>query len=148
MTSPMTSPVTYATCTKINAVGTKFSSVLSTAVTVSGQIPDLKRSDGSFPQASCHLSQVFPSFIVSQPRVPLSLTFVSTWKNLLSLSKNFFLPFGPQFGLKIRGRGPPPPRAPPLELPLLWTGISSPSQCWRGGSVLWTIFIEIKKIII
>ena len=66
ITSLITLPVTYATCTKINAVGTKFSSVLSTAVTVSGQIPDLKRSDNSFPKASCHLSQVFPSFIVSQ----------------------------------------------------------------------------------
>ena len=44
----------------------KFSSVLSTAVPVSGQIPVLRRSDGSSPQASCHLSLVFPSFIVSQ----------------------------------------------------------------------------------
>ena len=81
-------------------------------------------------------------------RVPFSLKFVSTWQNLPSLSKNFFLPFGPQFGLKMRERvSPPLPRAPPLDSPLMWTGISSPSQCWRGGSVLWTIFIDIKKII-
>ena len=44
----------------------KFSTVLSTAVPVSGLIPVLRRSDGSCPQASCHLSLVFPSFIVSQ----------------------------------------------------------------------------------
>ena len=43
----------------------------------------------------------------------------------------------------LRGRAP---RAPPLDRSLMWTGIRSPSQCWRGGSVLWTIFIEIKKI--
>ena len=36
------------------------------AVSVRGLIPDLERSDGSSPQASCHLSLVFPSFIVSQ----------------------------------------------------------------------------------
>ena len=46
----------------------KFSSVLSTAVPVSGQIPVLRRSDGSSPQASCQLSLVFPSFIVSQAK--------------------------------------------------------------------------------
>ena len=46
--------LSYATCTRINAVGTKFSSVLSTAVPVSGQIPVLRRSDGSFPQANYH----------------------------------------------------------------------------------------------
>ena len=33
--------------------------------------------------------------------------------------KNFFRPFGPQFGLKIRGA--PGPRAPPLDLPLIPT---------------------------
>ena len=51
---------------RINAVGTKLCSVLSTAVSVRGLISDLERSDGSSPQASCHLSIVFPSFIVSQ----------------------------------------------------------------------------------
>ena len=30
----------------------------------------------------------------------------------VGLPKNFFRPFGPQFGLKIRGGGPP---APPLD---------------------------------
>ena len=33
-----------------------------------------------------------------------------------SLKQNFFRPFGPQFGLKIRGMPGPP--APPLDLPL------------------------------
>ena len=51
---------------RINAVGTKFSSVLSIAVPVTGQIPVLRRGDGSSPQGSCRLSLVFPSFIVSQ----------------------------------------------------------------------------------
>ena len=32
--------------------------------------------------------------------------------------KVFFCPFGPQFGLKIRGGGWFPPRAPPLDPPL------------------------------
>ena len=59
-------------------------------------------------------------------------------------SPNFFRPFGLQFGQKIT-KGPSPP-SPPLDPSLMWTGIRSPSQCWRGGSVLWTIFIEIKKI--
>ena len=36
----------------------------------------------------------------------------------------------------------------PRDLPVMWIGISSPSQCWRGGSVLWTTFFERKKIII
>ena len=35
--------------------------------------------------------------------------------------KNFFPPFGPQFGLKIGGGGPP---GPPLDLPLYSTIIS------------------------
>ena len=34
------------------------------------------------------------------------------------LQKNFFQPFGPQYGLKIREGGPPPPPAPPLDPPL------------------------------
>ena len=54
---------------------------------------------------------------------------------------NFFRPFGLRFGLKIREG--PAPRAPPLDPPLMWTGISSPSSL-RGGSALWTIFFEIK----
>ena len=142
-------PVTYATCTKINAVGTKFSSVLSTAVTVSGQIPDLKRSDGSFPQASCHLSQVFPNFIVSQPPSSVeSYIRFNVEKPSVTLKK-LFSALRTSVWSKNKGAGSAsPPRAPPLELPLMWTGISSPSQCWRGGSVLWTIFIDIKKIII
>ena len=41
-----------ATYTRINAVGTKVQ--FAFAVPVSGLIPDLKRSDGSFPQASCN----------------------------------------------------------------------------------------------
>ena len=32
--------------------------------------------------------------------------------------KNFFWPFGPQFGSKIRGEGWAGPPAPPLDLPL------------------------------
>ena len=35
------------------------------------------------------------------------------------LKKNFFRPFGPQFGLKIMGERPP--MAPPLDPPLLYT---------------------------
>ena len=58
--------------------------------------------------------------------------------------QKFLRPFGLQFGQKIT-KGPSP-RAPPLDPSLMWTEIRSPSQCWRGGSVLWTIFIEIKKI--
>ena len=38
------------------------------------------------------------------------------------IKKNFFRPFGPQFGLKIRG-GAGPPRPPPLDLPLNVYGI-------------------------
>ena len=44
-TLPITS-VSYATYTRINAVGTKVQ--FDFAVPVSGLIPDLKRSDGSF----------------------------------------------------------------------------------------------------
>ena len=51
---------------KNKRVGTNFSFVSPTAVPVSGQILVLQRSDGSSPQASCHLSPVFPSLIVSQ----------------------------------------------------------------------------------
>ena len=36
-----------------------------------------------------------------------------------SSQKDFFRTFGPKFGLKIRGAGTPPPRAPPLDPPLL-----------------------------
>ena len=66
ITLPITSPIISPCPTRVIAVGTKFCSVLSTAVSVRGLIPDLERSDGSSPQASCHLSLVFPSFIVSQ----------------------------------------------------------------------------------
>ena len=34
------------------------------------------------------------------------------------LQNNFFHPFGPQFGLKIRGGGGKPSQAPPLDPPL------------------------------
>ena len=44
--------LSYATCTRINAVGTKVQ--FAFAVPVNGLIPDLKRSDGSFPQGSCN----------------------------------------------------------------------------------------------
>ena len=44
--------LSYATCTGINSVGTTVQ--FAFAVPVSGLIPDLKRSDGSFPQASCN----------------------------------------------------------------------------------------------
>ena len=39
------------------------------------------------------------------------------------IKKNFFRPFGPQFGLKIRGGGGPGPPRPPLDLPLNVYGI-------------------------
>ena len=74
-------------------------SVLSTAVPVSGRIPDLERSGGCSPQASCHLSLVFPQFYrESSAKFPLSLKFVSKWKNLPSQCKRMLqLPtiFGP-----------------------------------------------------
>ena len=38
------------------------------------------------------------------------------------LQKVFFRPFGPQFGLKIRGGGGRAPRAPPLDPPLVLSG--------------------------
>ena len=38
------------------------------------------------------------------------------------VSKKFFRPFGPQFGLKLRGGGAGP-RAPPLDPPLFWDGL-------------------------
>ena len=38
------------------------------------------------------------------------------WDKVGAVSKNFFRPFGPQFGLKIRGRAGP--GAPPLDPPL------------------------------
>ena len=38
-----------------------------------------------------------------------------------AVSKNFFLPFGPHFGRKIRG--PPGPPGPPLDPPLLYKGV-------------------------
>ena len=41
------------------------------AVPVSGLIPDLKRSDGSFPQASCQLSLVSPVNRELKRRVPV-----------------------------------------------------------------------------
>ena len=44
--------LSYAMCTRINAVGTKVQ--FAFAVPFSGLIPDLKISDGSFPQASCN----------------------------------------------------------------------------------------------
>ena len=34
------------------------------------------------------------------------------------LQKKFFQPFGPQFGLTIKGGGGPPGPSPPLDLPL------------------------------
>ena len=46
------SELSYATCTRINAVGTTVQ--FAFAVPVGGLIPYLKRSDGSFPQASCN----------------------------------------------------------------------------------------------
>ena len=50
----------YATYTRINTVGTKVQ--FAFPVPVSGLIPDLKRSDGSFPQASCNWLSSFPSY--------------------------------------------------------------------------------------
>ena len=44
--------LSYAKCTRINAVGTKVQ--FAFASTSSGLILDLKRSDGSFAQASCN----------------------------------------------------------------------------------------------
>ena len=74
ITLPITSRITfsevsYATCTRINAVGTKVQ--FAFAVPVSGLIPDLKRSDGSFPQASCQLSLVSPVNRELKRRVPV-----------------------------------------------------------------------------
>ena len=63
------SELSYATCTRINAVGTKVQ--FAFAVPVSGLIPDLKRSDGSFPQASCQLSLVSPVNRELKRRVPV-----------------------------------------------------------------------------
>ena len=61
--------LSYATCTGINAVGTTVQ--FAFAVPVSGLIPDLKRSDGSFPQASCQLSLVSPVNRELKRRVPV-----------------------------------------------------------------------------
>ena len=43
--------------------------------------------------------------------------------------KFFFRPFGPQFGLKMRGDTGPP--APPLDPPLLFTNIYEISTVFR-----------------
>ena len=61
--------LSYATYTRINVVGTKVQ--FAFAVPVSGLIPDLKRSDGSFPQASCQLSLVSPVNRELKRRVPV-----------------------------------------------------------------------------
>ena len=47
------------------------------------------------------------------------------------LSKCFFRPFGPQFGPKVRG-GALAPRAPPLDLPLVYLG----ERRYRGQTSL------------
>ena len=61
----------------------KFSSVFSTAVPVSGLVPVLQRSVGFSP----HLSLVSP--VLSTVTVfPLSLKFVSEWKELRSHSSH------------------------------------------------------------
>ena len=52
-----------------------------------------------------------------------------------------------QFGLKIREGPLPPPPGPSFGSATHVDGDKQPF-CWRGGSVLWTIFIKIKKIII
>ena len=45
------------------------------------------------------------------------------------LEKTFFRPFGPQFGLKMRGGGGWIPRAPPLDPPLITVGQCSVLLC-------------------
>ena len=55
-------------------------------VLVSSLIPDLKRSDGSSPQASCHLSLVSPVNRQLRRRVPLSVQIAQKLKNFLSHS--------------------------------------------------------------
>ena len=47
------------------------------------------------------------------------------------LKKTFFRPFGPQFGLKMRGGGGGVPRAPPLDPPLITVGECSVLLCGR-----------------
>ena len=52
------------------------------------------------------------------------------------LQKKFFRPFGPQFGLKMSGRG----RAPPLDPPLLctkWAVDHSPTPV--SQNVIWLV---------
>ena len=53
-------------------------------------------------------------------------------QTLAGLPKKFLPPFGPQFGLKIRGWGRAGPRTPPLDPPLI-IKICDPS-CHRGSS--------------
>ena len=73
----ITSPIISPCPTRVVAVDPLknkrcYNQVFFCLSTVSDLIPDLERSGGSSPQASCHLSLVFPSFIVSQShRVPL-----------------------------------------------------------------------------
>ena len=71
----------------------KFSSVLSIVVPVSGLNPVLQGNDGSSPQASCHLSLVFPSFIVSQaPSFRWALNLFQSGKTFLHNFKQTLLP--------------------------------------------------------
>ena len=59
---------------------------------------------------------LFPSFRVYSGR-----SRPSDKERGMGLPKISFRPFGPQFGLKIRGEAaPPPPRAPPMEPPLVY----------------------------
>ena len=58
----------------MNAVGTKVQ--VAFTVPVSGLIPDLNRSDGSSPQASCDLSLVSPVNRQLKRRVPLNVQIV------------------------------------------------------------------------
>ena len=58
---------------------------------------------------------LFPSFRVYSGR-----SRPSDNERGMGLPKISFRPFGPQFGLKIRGEAAPPPRGPPMELPLVY----------------------------
>ena len=88
------SELSYATCTRINAVGTKVQ--FAFAVPVSGLIPDLKRSE-------LQLSLVSPSFILSQ--APSSRWALNSFQSGKTIRHNIIYPVITSFGNKTTFRG-------------------------------------------
>ena len=86
----ITSPITFcATCTRINAVETNVQFAFT--VPVGGLTPYLKRSDGSFPQASCNWVLFPPS--LSRVKAPTPRWVFKSFESGNTFRHNISLPY-------------------------------------------------------